>query len=92
MAARIFKKLFLYDRIEEVNGKIYFSDVKLHKAFPFKKDDAFVIGNEKLYVVLDPVEGTVCLQRDGFFDKSKNATLKEWLDSDGITRTDSFKH
>ena len=86
--ARIFKNLFLYDRLEEVNGKFYFSDVKLHKAFPYKRDDVFFVGSEKLNVVLDPVDGTVYLQRDGYFDKSKNSTLTEWLYSDGISRTD----
>lgn len=83
---RVYRSLFRYDSIEEVNGNLYFSNVKLHKTFP---DENFTIGSDQIFVIMNPIEGTLCIHKEDSFEKSVFVKIKTWLDSDGLCRTDS---
>lgn len=81
--AKVFNKLFLYQSIDQIDGKIYFRDARLHKVFP---DFDFVIGNEEFDMIIDPIQGTVCIQKKT--GMSKYVSIKEWIENDGLSRTD----
>ena len=84
---KVFKSLFCYDYLFETDGKFYFSIINLHKAFP---DDVFLIGSEFSQVVIDALKGTVYIQTPT--KQSRVIQLSEWLESDGLCRTDSHSH
>lgn len=83
--AGVYKKLFLYQSIHEVNGEIVFLDARLHKIFP---DNEFVIGNSSFCMIIDPIKSTVCIQRDDDNMRSKSVGIEDWMSSDGMSRTD----
>lgn len=78
-----FINLFRYENIDEIDGKFYFSNVTLNKVFP---DETFTIGDDAISVVIDPVESSVHIQHSV---KSKIVSIKEWLASNGLCRTDT---
>lgn len=83
----VFKNLFLYQSMIEKGGLIYFTDITLHKRFP--QEYNFIGKLPITNIVLDPVDGSVWLEQlDGGF-MSPKTTMKEWLDSDGLCRTDT---
>lgn len=81
---RIFKSLFGYTSVDEVYGQIEFFNITLHKQFP---DDTFFIRNDVTKAVLDPVKGTIRLEKVDA--SSKTVSLKEWIEGDGLCRTDT---
>ena len=84
--AGIFNKLFLYTGCEvSKNNKVY-TGVKLHKAFPIE----FTPGNEELSACVNTVYNRVYL-----FTPTKTSeavSVQEWIDSDGLCRTDSHSY
>lgn len=85
---RVFQKLFRYTDIYETYGNIHFVNISLHKTFP---DEDFVVGNDTIKAVIDPVNGTVLLSstNPGTERKSKTVKIQDWIDSDGLRRTDT---
>lgn len=84
---KVFKNLFIYDELYEYNSCIYFTNVTLHKSFP---DAEFIIGHEKTFIVLDILDGTVHLLKEKGGGKSKCVMLKDWINGEGLIRTDTF--
>lgn len=81
-----FINLFRYENIDEIDGKIYFSNVKLNKVFP---DENFTVGEDVISIVIDPIESSVYIRKDLRNVKSKIVSIKEWLTSNGLCRTDT---
>lgn len=81
---RVFKNLFRYTSVDEVFGRIEFFNITLHKVFP---DENFFTGGDVTKAVVNPVNGTVYLEKVDA--SSKVVTLKEWIESDGLCRTDT---
>lgn len=83
-----FNKLFMYNVVSESGGKIHFDGITLLKMFP---DPNFIAGDRYVCACVDPIEGTVFLYND-IDDLSKLVKIKEWMDSPGLSRTDTSSY
>ena len=86
--AHTFNKLFLYSGCEEVkeHNKVIYTGVKLHKAFPV----SFFPGSEELSACVNTVYNRVYLFTPT--RTSEAVGVQEWIDSDGLCRTDSHSY
>lgn len=84
----MFNKLFVYTGCEEVpkHNEVIYTGVKLHKIFP----GDFAPGSEELSACVNTVYNRVYLFTPT--RTSEAVSVQEWIDSDGLCRTDSVSH
>ena len=88
--AKVFNKLFLYSDVFVDRDLIIFKDVKIYKSFP--KENPFYKSDKEIWAVIDPVISTVYLATYDWEITTEVIGLKEWIQSDGLCRTDSHSY
>lgn len=87
--ANTFHNLFMYKTAEVESNELVFKGVTLYKSFP---KAGFTSGTKELYAVVHPVNGTVWLYTPIDGAHSSVVTIKEWIESDGLCRTDTSSY
>lgn len=85
MAPSAYMNLFTYESVDVSDNLVHFEGITLLKRFP---DIEFTPGGRYVCACVNPMYGTVFLYND-MDDISKSVHMKEWIDFQGLCRTDT---